>query len=1139
VRSHAKASTAGSTKHPARRLGFLRAFVGGILSVGLFFALVSSASALMSHPTLGFSPITGAGTGVTIHFPSGVAVDESNGNVFLNDGTGEGNVLDIFGAEGGTPSGVASPYQVNGFSFYEEPSGVAVDNAAGSPSKGAVYVTDVGANQVKKFVRNGGTELYEEVQGLTPSELGFGAPRGAAVDSNGNVYIADFSSRSVYKFSPTGTQLARIDMALGALRPSSIALDAAGDLFVQANNSSVYEYPVNDSGELDRTVFTRILASGATGVAVNPETNELFIGLGDHVTQYDATTLVPQQEFGAGVLASTTRIAVNSATGRIYVSDAGNGNVAVFGTGPEVPGEPPAISEEWAEDVAFTDATLKAGINPGGLPTTYHVEYGKDTSYGESTSEAQVGFNEEIHTVGRAIEGLSPGTVYHYRFVATNSAGVTEGPDHTFTTYEPFAADTNCANGELRGGPAANLADCRAYEMVSPVDKEGGDATSWCNVGCYRTAYNRSSLDGEKYTFSSYKSFGDQASGQYSNQYISSRGPGGWITHGINAVQGTTIFDPALAIFEEALEIRYFAFSEDLSSVWLKDFNKEPLTPDAVKGYANLYRRDNTDGSYEALTVNQPIGPAQPALGAGEASGTHMEVEGVSADESHTVYVAFAALTPDAVGGNKKQLYDFNDGEVHLVSVMPNGEPSPDEADAGTPKSAGFGMFNRSGRWRHAVSEDGSRIYWSSGETPSTSSLFVRVNGEETIPVSSGSRPQFWTATPDGDRAIYSEGELLPSIFSDPLGGADLYEFDLATKTSIPIASRVNGVLGVSDDLSKIYFVSKEVLDGGATLGEYNVYLDDDGAMKFIATVSPQDMGENRDSLHPALTSIGAPDPVNHSSRVTPDGRHAAFTSHVSLTGYDNTDTNNGAADMEVYVYDANADRLTCASCNPTGARPVGGPMQYPFTVTDQQIGEGGGSKRQWSAAWLTTEEASLYSSHALSDDGSRLFFNAFDALVPQDTNGVLDVYEWRAQGIAGCEKANGCISLISTGQSSRNSEFSDASPDGENIFFETASNISPEDPGYVDIYDARIDGGYPYTAKPESCIGDACQSPPAPPIDPTPASAGFRGAGDPKPGKAKTRCRARNRSTAKSNGRKDKRKAAKRCKRTKRGAGR
>jgi hypothetical protein len=174
-----------------------------------------------------------------------------------------------------------------------------------------------------------------------------------------------------------------------------------------------------------------------------------------------------------------------------------------------------------------------------------------------------------------------------------------------------------------------------------------------------------------------------------------------------------------------------------------------------------------------------------------------------------------------------------------------------------------------------------------------------------------------------------------------------------------------------------------------------------------------------------------------------------------------------------------------------------------------------------------------------ISDDGSRLFFESFDALLPEDTNGKVDVYQWEEQGAGSCERAGGCLSLLSTGKSSRNSDFVDASADGRDVFIRTLSSLLPQDPGSVDIYDVRAGGGYPVPIEP-GCLGDACQAVPEAPRDPTPASASFKGAGDPPAKKPRRRCNKRKRHAGKAKGSKAKAKqGAKRCRRAKRGVGR
>ena len=134
-----------------------------------------------------------------------------------------------------------------------------------------------------------------------------------------------------------------------------------------------------------------------------------------------------------------------------------------------------------------------------------------------------------------------------------------------------------------------------------------------------------------------------------------------------------------------------------------------------------------------------------------------------------------------------------------------------------------------------------------------------------------------------------------------------------------------------------------------------------------------------------------------------------------------------------------------------------------------------------------------------MSDDGAYVFFDSADPLVPQATNGTLDVYEWEAQGTGGCALAEGCVSLISSGEDSGPSYFLGASANGSNVFFGTHAKLVPQDGDESgDLYDARIDGGFPTPAGVGPCEGDACQSVAPAPIDATPGSLTFYGPGNP-----------------------------------------
>jgi hypothetical protein len=130
------------------------------------------------------------------------------------------------------------------------------------------------------------------------------------------------------------------------------------------------------------------------------------------------------------------------------------------------------------------------------------------------------------------------------------------------------------------------------------------------------------------------------------------------------------------------------------------------------------------------------------------------------------------------------------------------------------------------------------------------------------------------------------------------------------------------------------------------------------------------------------------------------------------------------------------------------------------------------------------------YSEGEISPDGSRVFFETGDALVPQDTNGLPDVYEWE----------NSRIYLISSGQGTFGSDFSGASSDGRDVFITTTDRLAPQDSeNSVQVYDARVGGGFPYRPFTTGCDSGQCQGPQTPaPAFGEPASATFVGLGNP-----------------------------------------
>jgi hypothetical protein len=108
---------------------------------------------------------------------------------------------------------------------------------------------------------------------------------------------------------------------------------------------------------------------------------------------------------------------------------------ADFGGGSQPPPQnPPAVTTTAASNVTTSGATLNGTVNPNGADASYHFQYGTSTSYGSVTTTGDAGSGSSAVNESASISGLQSSTTYHYRLVASNSGGTTNGSDQTFTT---------------------------------------------------------------------------------------------------------------------------------------------------------------------------------------------------------------------------------------------------------------------------------------------------------------------------------------------------------------------------------------------------------------------------------------------------------------------------------------------------------------------------------------------------------------------------------------------------------------------------------------------------------------------------------------------------------------------------------
>jgi hypothetical protein len=594
-------------------------------------------------------------------------------------------------------------------------------------------------------------------------------------------------------------------------------------------------------------------------------------------------------------------------------------------------------------------------------------------------------------------------------------------------------ARARCPNEELRAQDvyALKLPDCRAYEQVSPVDKNESDA-----VGA--PGQVQSSPSGEEVTFFSLLPFPGAPGAAEFPTYLSTRESGTWATEAL------------LPPTSPGSTVTVAGMTEDLSEAIIEDNpSNPPLTSEATSGHDNYYLRDSATGSFRLLT---------PDLGNSEDS-----FDDATLDDATILFESQEKLTPNAQPG-VINLYEWDDGQVSLAGELPD-HSAPEKgsvAGAGGPSLKAIRESTARFYAQNTISTNGSRVFFSD---LGTGQIYVHERGAATIQVAAaqGAPPveEYWRgSTPDGLYGFFtSEAKLTPSATASP-EHPDLYRFDVETKelidltTEAPEGAGVLGVVGISDDGAYVYFVAEGVLAEGAKAEKANLYewhkaTGGTTSVTFIASLQKEE--DAIDWLAYSLIG-GEPGGVaggGKGSRVTPDGKTLLFSSVKPVTGYENSEQH------ELYLYSAerpvSASNPVCVSCNPSGAP----------AKTEAYLSHTTGSP--------SPANRNAFMTRNLSDDGDRVFFETEEILVPQDTNGQMNVYEWEREGISECmgssenyyASSGGCLYLISSGTSSSESYFGDADAEGDNVFFFTRQSLVGQDrDSNVDLYDARVDGG-------------------------------------------------------------------------------
>jgi hypothetical protein len=566
------------------------------------------------------------------------------------------------------------------------------------------------------------------------------------------------------------------------------------------------------------------------------------------------------------------------------------------------------------------------------------------------------------------------------------------------------------------------------------------------------------------------------------------------------------------------------AATDDLAHVLLE--SRLPLTADTAGGNPALFKADG-----DSLRLLAPAGGCpssvffadQPCSAAGlGATGLHLTGEALSADASRVVLTSPVSSSGNVTGGaSPSRLFQFDDRGTPTTADDALAQLNASElAVPEVPEPASF----------QAASADGARVYFTSAErlsddaapggglylwerqaqsarqqldvdaTGGTFTLRVPLpllagagldtTGPLPFDVSAAQLQAALSALANvgtGDvtvsggpgtgkpYAIAFAGSLagvgVPPLVADAsglTGGAAS-----ATATTTQAVRNLTGVapggaialvLGASRDGRRVYFAAPgQLVPGGPPVAEEAVYLWQEhpgggGTTSFVGAISFVDVIPN--------SNIRALNLQPHNSRVTPDGGTLLFElsdEGVGVgAGYDHGEcadnpnlTSNGRC-AELYVYRADvstplAPAIACASCRPPGTATGAN------ALLSVDVGSG-------------ASQSTTHLSHALSDDGRRVFFSSAAPLVPADANGKADAYEY--------DVPSGTVRLLSSGRDPADSWFLDASVNGDDAYFVTREQLAGWDVDRAyDLYDARVGGGFPDPpAPPPACSGDACR---------------------------------------------------------------
>jgi hypothetical protein len=662
-------------------------------------------------------------------------------------------------------------------------------------------------------------------------------------------------------------------------------------------------------------------------------------------------------------------------------------------------------------------------------------------------------------------------------------------------------ADAFAVPQQARQASSSALPDGRIYEQVSPAVKHGNYVASGGITATEGAGYAEAEGAGDGLVFLGSGAMGD-ANSSVLGPYVAHRGGGGWTTESaIPPQQGVqNVFGSPTSLIPSATLTR-FAFG-----VFGHRTRYSPEQTPAQARSLNLYLSEDPFAPPQWIgkpTIEHPI----PALG--ENNRNDYLFAGASADLSRVFFEYSGTLIPqdearaanvgEGNGGKESApwgFYEWSQGALSPAGVLPDGSVSPFGA-----VPAALAGEEHASEWQamdydNEVSVDGSRAFFVSPD-PVASTVTDPAHCASEGPCSSET-PQLYVreVAPDGAKStVLVSRSQLPGSVGEPAPHGPVPVLGASIEEGGREADRAD--VYASADGGQAVFASEDRLTTAApsnsSVKEYDFNVDTGTLTYLPGVVGPivaaardgsQFMFENTATSPRELAVWSAGPEGGHVTPVTElpptvespaeERRYAGFLGVEARASTNGNvfvfDTNspipggfNNALDFgEVYRYEVSANALTCVSCPPSGRTPTGN-----ATISyDNKSG-------------TNDKPRSTIDTRVISSDGNRVFFDTTDALVPWDTNGKRDVYEWE----------NGTVYLLSSGKSSEPSFYLDNSESGGDVFFNTADGLVKADAdGAYDAYDARVPRpGDQQPPTPEACqLGD-CQ-PPATALAPLPA---------------------------------------------------